>query len=250
MTERPADPEVIARPDLEAVLAEDKTKELIEEYEAEARTRTFTGWLDGLITTLAVATTLFALYFAAAGVEIPFTGIVLPSFRLLGQTITTPQIYVMIFLTAILTLTFLLYPMHPRFIKRINAIDLAFVAASIAITAYVFLNFETVIYRVNNPNQADFVFGVIAIVCVLEAGRRTIGWHLPAIGIAAIAYAYFADFMPGPFRGPPKDLDYIVSNQYLGLDGMLGTPLQVAATFIILFTIYGAILDYTGAGKF
>src|SRR6266550_3873603 len=97
----------------------------------------------------------------------------------------------MIFLTAILVLTFLLYPIHPRFIKRVNV-----------------------------------------------------------IGLAAIAYAYFADFMPGPFRGPPKDLDYIVANQYLGLDGMLGTPLQVAATFIILFTIYGAILDYTGAGKF
>src|SRR6267143_3305279 len=235
MTERASEPEVIARPDLEAVLAEDKTKELIEEYEAEARTRTFTGLWDIVVTALAVATTLFALYFAAAGAEIPFTGVVLvPSFRLLGQTITTPQIY----------------PMHPRFIKRVNAIDLAFVAASIAITAYVFLNFETVIYRVNAPNQWDFTFGVIAIVTVLEAGRRTIGWHLPAIGIASIAYAYLADFMPGPFRGPPKDLDYIVSNQYLGLDGMLGTPLQVAATFIILFTIYGAILDYTGAGKF
>src|SRR2546429_3448965 len=245
------EPEVIARPDLEAILADDKTKALIEEYEAEARTRTCSGGWDRVVTGLAVATPLFALYYAAAGAEVPFTGVVLvPSFRVLGQTITTPQIYVMIFLTAILVLTFLLYPMHPRFIKRVNVVDLALVVASIAITAYVFLNFESVIYRVNSPNEWDFTFGVIAILTVLEAGRRTIGWHLPAIGIAAIAYAYFADFMPGPFRGPPKDLDYIVSNQYLGLDGMLGTPLQVAATFIILFTIYGAILDYTGAGKF
>src|SRR2546422_7656446 len=251
MSERPPEIEAGTRPDLEAVLADEKTKELIEEYEAEARTRTFTGWWDTVVTALAVATTLFALYFAAAGAEIPFTGVVLvPTIRLLGQTITTPQIYVMIFLTAILVLTFLLYPMHPRFIKRVNVVDLAFVAAAVAITAYVFLNFETVIYRVNNPNQTDFVFGVIAIVTVLEAGRRTIGWHLPALGLAAIAYAYFADFMPGPFRGPPKNLDDIVAAQYLGLDGMLGTPLQVAATFIILFTIYGAVLEYTGAGKF
>ena len=241
------EPEVVARPDLEAVLADEKTKELIEEYEAEAKTRTFTGWWDHAVTVLAVATTLFALYYAAAGAEIPLTGFVLvPTFTMLGQTITTPQIYVMLFLTAILVLTFLLYPMHPRFIKRVTAVDLALVVASIAITAYVFLNFETV----NSPNEWDFTFGVIAILTVLEAGRRTIGWHLPALGLAAIAYAYFADFMPGPFHGPPKNLDDIVSNQYLGLDGMLGTPLQVAATFIILFTIYGAILDYTGAGKF
>src|SRR5436853_7147529 len=246
-----SEPEVIGRPDLAAILADDKPKGLIEEYEAEARTRTFTGGWDRLVTGLAVATTLFALYYAAAGAEIPFTGVVLvPSFRVLGQTITTPQIYEMIFLTAILVLTFLLYPMHPRFIKRVNVVDLALVGASIAITAYVFLNFETVIYRVNSPNEWDFTFGVNAILTVLAAGRRTIGWHLPALGLAAMAYAYFADFMPGPFHGPPKNLDDIVAAQYLGLDGMLGTPLQVAATFIILFTIYGAILDYTGAGKF
>src|SRR5437899_194891 len=140
--------------------------------------------------------------------------------------------------------------MLPGFTKRGHLIDLAFIAASVAITAYVFLNFETVIYRVNSPNEWDCTFGVIAILTVLEAGRRTIGWHLPALGLFAIAYAYFADFMPGVFRGPPKDLDDIVANQYFGLEGMLGTPLQVAATFIILFTIYGAILDYGGAGKF
>src|SRR5947199_4219573 len=251
MTGPTIEAEVIARPDLEAVLADDKTKELIEEYEAEARTRTFSGGWDGVVTALSVATTLFALYYAAAGAEIPMTNVVLvPSFRILGQTITTPQIYVMIFLTSILSLTFLLYPMHPRFIKSVNVVDLVLVAASIAITAYVFLNFETVIYRLASPTSTDFLFGVLAIVLVVEAGRRTTGWHLPVIALIAIAYAYFGDFMPGPFRVPPKDLDDIVANQYLGLDGMLGTPLQVAATFIILFTIYGAILDYTGAGKF
>src|SRR5207237_9021529 len=101
MTGPTIEPEVIARPDLEAVLADDKTKELIEEYEAEARTRTFTGWWDRFVTGLAVATTLFALYYAATGAEIPFTGVVLvPSFRILGQTITTPQISAMIFLPA------------------------------------------------------------------------------------------------------------------------------------------------------
>src|SRR5438046_1042040 len=128
-------PEIIARPDLDAVLAEDKTKELIEEFEAEAKTRTFTGAWDAFVTSLAVGTTLFALYFAAAGAEIPFVGIQLvPSFVLFGQTITTPQIYVMIFLSAILVLTFLLYPMHPRFIKPVNVVDLALAAASLAVT--------------------------------------------------------------------------------------------------------------------
>jgi TRAP transporter 4TM/12TM fusion protein len=243
--------EVVVRPDLDQILADDKTKELIEEYEQEARTRPLNGVWARIATVLGVSTTLFALYYAIAGAEIPFTGFVLvPSFRILGQTITTPQIYTMIFLTAILVLTFIWYPPLARWRSHVTILDMVLSIGAVAITAYIFVNFDQVIYRLASPTPADFAFGVIAIVLVLEAGRRTTGWHLPVIGIIAMLYAYLGDFMPGPFHVPPKDLDDIVANQYLGLDGMLGTPLQVAATFIILFTIYGAILEYTGAGKF
>src|SRR5436309_980574 len=243
--------EIIARPDLEQVLSNEKNRELIEEFESESKTRTLTGYWDRFVTRLSVAITLFALYYAAAGAEIPFTGFVLvPTFYVFGQTITTKQIYVMLFLGATLVLTFLLYPAHRRWLKHVTVADIALAVASVAIAAYVLVNFEDVIYRANSPTPLDFTFGVAAILLVMEAARRTTGWHLPALGLVAIAYAYFADFMPGPFRGPPKNLDDIVAAQYLGLDGMLGTPLQVAATFIILFTIYGAILEYTGAGRF
>jgi TRAP transporter 4TM/12TM fusion protein len=244
--------EIVVRPDFEAVVTDEKNRAIIEEFENEAKTRTLTGWWARFVTSLSVATTLFALYYAAAGAEIPFTSVVLvPTISVFGETITTKQIYEMLFLAAVLTLTFILYPAHHRFLKRVSPIlDLIPAVASVAIALYVLLNFEQVIYRANSPTPTDFVFGIIAIVVVLEAARRTIGWHLPLLGLIAIAYAYFADFMPGPFRGPPKNLDDIVANQYLGTEGMLGQPLLVAATFIILFTIYGAILDYTGAGKF
>jgi TRAP transporter 4TM/12TM fusion protein len=244
--------DIIVRPNFDSVVTDEKNREIIEEFENEAKTRPLTGWWARIVTSLSVATTLFALYYAAAGAEVPFTTFVLvPSISVFGELITTKQIYEMLFLAAVLTLTFILYPAHHRFLKRVNPVlDLLPAAASVAIALYVLLNFEVVIYRANSPTPTDFVFGAIAIVVVLEAARRTVGWHLPLLGLIAIAYAYFADFMPGPFRGPPKDLDYIVANQYLGTDGMLGQPLLVAATFIILFTIYGAILDYTGAGKF
>ena len=251
MSTRDDSSEVIVRPDLEQVLSDSKTRELIEEYEQEARTREFSGPLGRAVTILAVATSLFALYYPIAGTPIPGTDFVpVPNIHVFGETITTPQIYVMLFLGAVLVLTFLVYPPLPRFRKRITFFDLALAVLAILVCGYVIVNFETVIYRVNTPNQTDFVFGIAALLLVMEAARRTIGWHLPILGAVAIAYAYFADFMPGVFRGPPKDLDAIVGNQYFGLDGMLGTPLQVAATFIIMFTIYGAVLDRTGAGKF
>jgi len=252
VTEGRGSPELIVRPDLDQVLSDEKNREIIEEFENESKTRTLTGRWARVVTSLSVATTLFALYYAAAGAEIPFTTFVLvPTVSVFGETITTKQIYEMLFLAAVLTLTFLVYPAHRRFLPRIDPIlDVLPALASVAIALYVLLNFEEVIYRANSPTPTDFAFGVVAILVVLEAARRTIGWHLPVLGIIAIAYAYFAEFMPGPFRGPGKNLDDIVANQYLGTDGMLGQPLLVAATFIILFTIYGAVLDYTGAGKF
>jgi TRAP transporter 4TM/12TM fusion protein len=243
--------EVIIRPDLEQVLSDTKTREIIEEYEQEARTREFSGRLGVFVKVLAVATSLFALYYAIAGAPIPGTGFVpIPDIHMFGETITTPQIYVMLFLGAVLVLTFLVYPPLPRFRKRITAFDVVLAIAAVVVCGYVIVNFDSVIYRVNTPTPLDFALGLTALLLVMEAARRTIGWHLPVLGALSIAYAYYADFMPGVFRGPPKDLDAIVGNQYFGLDGMLGTPLQVAATFIIMFTIYGATLDRTGAGKF
>jgi TRAP-type uncharacterized transport system fused permease subunit len=243
--------EVIVRPDLEQVLSDTKTREIIEEYEQEARTREFTGALGLFVKILALATSVFALYYAIAGAPIPGTSFVpIPDIHVFGETITTPQIYVMLFLGAVLVLTFLVYPPLARYRDRVTLFDVVLALAAVVVCGYVIVNFDSVIYRVNTPTPLDFVLGVIALLLVMEAARRTIGWHLPVLGVVSIAYAYYADFMPGVFRGPPKDLDAIVGNQYFGLDGMLGTPLQVAATFIIMFTIYGAVLDRTGAGKF
>src|SRR2546423_13851046 len=166
--------EIVVRPDLEQVLADEKTKELIEEYEQEARTRTLTGVPGRIVTVVAVTTTLFARYYSIAGSQIPFTSFVpIPSFRSLGQTIPTPQIYTMIFLTAALILTFLLYPPLPRFRDRITALDALLCAGAVAITGYIFWNFDQVIYRLASPTAADFAFGVLAIVLVVEAGPRT-----------------------------------------------------------------------------
>src|SRR3981081_3820900 len=122
--ERSSEVERVSRPDLDEVLADEKTKELIEEFEQEARTRTLTGAWAGIVNGIAVAVSLFALNYAIAGAHIPLPGIVVPSFRVFDQTITTPQIYVMIFLTGTLILTFLLYPAIPRFRGRITLLDL------------------------------------------------------------------------------------------------------------------------------
>jgi TRAP transporter 4TM/12TM fusion protein len=91
-------------------------------------------------------------------------------------------------------------------------------------------------------------------VLVLEAARRTVGWILPGTAVAFVLYAYAGpafDRIGLPLiahRGHAPDR--IVGTLYMTLEGIFGVPLDVASTYIILFTIYGAVLEQSGAGKF
>jgi TRAP transporter 4TM/12TM fusion protein len=98
------------------------------------------------------------------------------------------------------------------------------------------------------------VLGTLTILLVLEAARRTVGWVLPVTAAAFVLYAY-----AGPsfdriglsllaHRGYP--LDRLVGTLYMTLEGIFGVPLDVTATYIVLFTLYGAVLEQSGAGRF
>jgi TRAP transporter 4TM/12TM fusion protein len=122
--------------------------------------------------------------------------------------------------------------------------------ASIAVVVYPLWDFEEFIYRAALPTQIDQVFGALAIILVLEATRRTTGWVLPVVAIAFLAYARFGAYLPPPWTHQGYQLDRLVGHMYITLEGIFGVPLDVAATFIILFTIYGAVLEFSKAGEF
>jgi TRAP transporter 4TM/12TM fusion protein len=100
------------------------------------------------------------------------------------------------------------------------------------------------------PNFQDKFFGVLLILLVLEATRRTTGMIMPALVIAFLVYAFVGPYLPNPWTHRGYDLDRIVGHMYMTLEGIFGVPIDVSSTFIILFTIYGAVLEYSGAGKF
>jgi TRAP transporter 4TM/12TM fusion protein len=109
-------------------------------------------------------------------------------------------------------------------------------------------------YRAAMPMTVDLVLGAAAILLVLEATRRTVGWILPATAAGFILYAYLGPLLDlvglGIIGHRGYALDRLVGILYMTLDGMFGVPLDVAATYIILFTIYGAMLEASGAARF
>lgn len=219
------------RQDQEVLITEEALKEA-EKYieEEEGPFRRLTGKMEIFITLVAVAMSLIHLY-AAVGVI---------------MTQVLRGIHVMF----VLFLSFLVFPSFKRFKNRILWYDFLLALLGIAVIVYMLIDFEEFIYRSVIPNFWDKLFGVILILLVLEATRRTTGWIMPAIVIGFIIYAFVGPSLPSPWTHRGYDIDRLVGHMYMTLEGIFGVPIDVSSTFIILFTIWGAFLEFSGAGKF
>ncbi len=210
--------------------SDEELREIVEEY--EGKTRKLTGRWAFLATGLAVFMSLYHLYAANAAV--------------------VQHVHLTRHLMLALVLSFMLFPATKRSMQRgaPTFYDLTLVALSVLVLGYVLVDFEAFIYRPYIPTTLDIAFGAITILLVLEATRRTVGNALLLLVAAFIAYAFIGPWLPEPWTHRGYGLVRVVGQLYITLEGVFGVPLQVSATFIILFTIYGAVLDASGAGKF
>jgi TRAP transporter 4TM/12TM fusion protein len=100
------------------------------------------------------------------------------------------------------------------------------------------------------PSNLDVFFGVAFVLLVIEACRRTSGWIIAAVVAAFLATAFAGPWLPGQWGHRGYDVASMSGFLYQTLEGVFGTAVEVSSTLIILFTIYGAFLQHSGAGKF
>jgi TRAP transporter 4TM/12TM fusion protein len=205
-----------------------KAERFIEEEEGPSRR--LSGKMQLFVTTMAVAMSLFHLY-AAVGVV---------------MTQILRGIHVML----VLFLSFLVFPARRGSRTRVPWHDFLLAGLSIATILYMLIDFEDFIYRSVIPTRWDVFFGVILILLIMEAPRRSLGWIMPVVVILFMVYAFIGPFLPRPWTHRGYDVDRMVGHMYMTLEGIFGVPVDVSSTFIILFTIYGAFLDRSGAGRF
>ncbi len=188
------------------------------------------GWLAALVTAVAVAMSLFHLYTAYA--------------------IVRPEHLRAIHVAFVLFLSFLIFPAARRFRHRVMWWDWLLAAAGVATTVYLIAGGDDFFDRSILPNNWDIVFGVALVLLILEAMRRTTGWILPFITVCFLLYAFFGEILPAPWTHKDYEIPRLVGHMYMTLEGIFGTAINVSSTLIILFTIYGAFLQFSGAGKF
>ena len=149
----------------------------------------------------------------------------------------------------VLFLVFLLFPMARRFRNRVYWWDWLGALLGVAVIMYAALGGDNFTDRNTIPNQWDRIMGVMLVVLVLEAARRASGWVMPFVCVLFVVYAMAGPWLPQPWTHRGYDIGRLVGHMYMSLEGIFGVAVDVSATLIILFTIYGAFLQYSGAGK-
>jgi len=129
-------------------------------------------------------------------------------------------------------------------------VDWPLAAAAASISLYFLVFFDDVfIARVGSPIVQDYMMGVLAIVIVMEAQKRTMGPMLSAIGMGCLLYALLGRYMPGMLGHRGYPVDRIVNHIYLGTEGIYGIAVGVVATYVFHFVLFGILAQMTGLGR-
>ena len=218
----PADPVVV---DEEALR---RAEAYVEEEEGAANR--LTGFLGATVSALAVAMSLVHLYAAYS---------IVPT-----QTLRPVHV------AFVLVLSFLIFPVSRRFRHRVMWWDWLAAAAAVLVVAYMLQGGDDFTDRNTMPETTDMLLGVVLIVLILEAMRRTSGWIMPVVSVAFLVYALVGPWLPAPWTHKGYDVGRLVGHMYMTLEGIFGVAVDVSSSLIILFTIFGAFLQFSGAGKF
>ncbi len=221
-----------AAPELPAPAVSDERMRQAVEYieEEEGATSRFRGGLATLTTLLLVGMSVFHLYAAV--------------------DIVPAQVLRPVHVGWVLLLVFLLFPIAKRYRNRLMWWDVVLALAGVATIAYLLFGGDEFWDRNTLPDRADVLFGATFVLLVLEAVRRTSGWIMLLVICLFLAYGFLGPWLPGQWAHRGYDIPSLTGFLYQTLEGIFGTAVDVSSSLIILFTIYGAFLQHSGAGKF
>lgn len=113
---------------------------------------------------------------------------------------------------------------------------------SLVACGYLVLEQDYIISRmiyVDPLKNVDFILSAVTVLLVLEGTRRAVGWTLPLTAVCFLIYGVTAGDI---------EIERMAEQMYLGTEGILGIPLYVSATYVMLFILFGALVERTGTG--
>ncbi|MDR1702134.1 MAG: TRAP transporter permease [Sporomusaceae bacterium] len=206
-------------------------QELIESLDKEASTRTLEeGWFKKAFYWVCVLVALYHFVTSFVG-----TPVVLEHRSL--------------HVAMILVLGFVMYPTNKNS-KKVGWFDWILIALSITAPLYIWTDYLGVVERAGQPNTMDTIMATILVVVVIEATRRMTGWALPILSGIFIIYGLFGRMFPGIFMHRGYTWDQLANHFFANTEGIYGSSVSVAASYIFLFILFGSVMARSGMGSF
>jgi len=229
----------------ESPINEEELQRVMAKVDKESNTRRYAGAPKLIMRWLCVAFTLYVLIINNAFYFFPFNR--LGFFSTLGHL--PPQVHRSSFVALLLLYTFLLYPARKKDGVRVNYVpwyDLILGVVGAACFLYYAFHFQTIVGQMATFTTMDVTVAIIGISILFIACYRVVGLPLMVVVGTFIAYAYFGRFIPGMFGHAGYTVRRIFTYLFYTTEGVIGTPIGVASTFIFLFLLFSAFLIRTG----
>jgi len=133
---------------------------------------------------------------------------------------------------------------------KIPVLDYIIAVVACLSALYIAIDYSGMTTRYGAPITRDIVIGLTLVVLLLEASRRVIGPALSVIATFFCAYAFLGPYMPDVIAFKGVSLSRFMGQMTMSTEGIYGIPLDVSATIVFLFVLFGAMLDKAGAGHY
>ncbi|MDR1030945.1 MAG: TRAP transporter permease [Treponema sp.] len=205
-------------------MSEQETEALIAQFDRESNVRHFSGVPDYLVKGLLLFFTAYVFWVTLIA--------------------TVPeQVRRSAFLGILIFLGYILYPVRQGTRKPVNYVPwYDFVLGALGTIAFFYyvVNFQVIINRAVQLQTLDVAMGVMGILILAELCRRVVGIPILVVGGGFITYAFAAGF----------SLKRVIHQLFYTTDGIIGTPIGVCSTFIVLFIFLAAFLERSGIASF
>ena len=206
---------------------------LIQQYEKESKTRSFDGFLlSQIVYWLSVAIAFY--HFITSFIGYPAT-----------HLHRSAHVAMMLFMA------FFLYPASSKGNRKsLPWYDLVLALLAVSVAVYVWVEYIPFINRMGSPNTMDVIMGTILIITVLEASRRISGWPLVILSLIFLLYGLIGRSLPGILMHRGYNWRALINHIFINTEGIYGTSVDVAASYIFLFILFGTIMNKCGMGRF
>lgn len=211
---------------------QDQGEKIMKKLDKESATRTLTGSVKKLFFIMCILVSCYHLYCAAFG---------------------SPLVLVhrSIHVAMMLAMTFIMYPMCSKSDHaKPSILDWIFVVLSFAAPIYMATDYLGIVERAGNANSMDMYMATLLVVLVLEASRRVSGNTLSVLSIVFIVYGLYGRSMPSLFMHRGYDWLSLSNHFFANTEGIYGTSVDVAASYIFLFILFGCVMQKCGMGQF